>query len=157
MSNCKKKGFTLVEIIVVLVILAVLAAVTIPSMQGFITDAKEKTAMAEARLVMLAAKTVRLESGTGDSREFWSYKNNKDKDFKDKIDAKIGIDIDPDRIDELICARPQNEKTSEYIMFHLKFSKTSDKLIYYAEREGKSVMTSDLDEFNEFAIDNGIY
>lgn len=155
MSNCKKKGFTLVEIIVVLVILAVLAAVTIPSMQGFITDAKEKTAMAEARLVMLAAKTVRLEMGAGDSREFWNYKNNKDKDFKDKIDAKIRIDIDPDRIDELICARPKDG--SEYIIFRIKFSKTSDKLIYYAEREGKSVMTSNEGEFTEFAIDNGIY
>ena len=35
-----KKGFTLVEIIVVLVILAALAALALPSMLGFVENAK---------------------------------------------------------------------------------------------------------------------
>lgn len=38
--NKKNKGFTLVEVIVVLVILAVLAAVMVPSMTGWIDKAK---------------------------------------------------------------------------------------------------------------------
>ena len=44
-----KKGFTLVEIIVVLVILAILAAILIPSMVGYIDKANKKTAVVEAR------------------------------------------------------------------------------------------------------------
>lgn len=57
-----RSGFTLVELIVVLVILAILAAFTIPAMLGFVEDAKGKTAIAEAREVYLAAQTIATEN-----------------------------------------------------------------------------------------------
>ena len=56
-----KKGFTLVELLVVLVILAILAAAIIPSMMGFIDKAKEESAAAECRNVILAADVVMNE------------------------------------------------------------------------------------------------
>lgn len=60
-----QKGFTLVEIIVVLVVLAILAAFTIPTMLGFVADAKGKAYIAEAREVYVAAQAVTTEySGT---------------------------------------------------------------------------------------------
>ncbi|MEG1478999.1 MAG: prepilin-type N-terminal cleavage/methylation domain-containing protein, partial [Clostridiales bacterium] len=49
-----KKGFTLVEVIVVLVILAILAAILVPKLIGWIDQAKEKTATGEAHLVLSA-------------------------------------------------------------------------------------------------------
>lgn len=55
------KGFTLVEIIVVLVILAVLAAFTIPSMLGFVGEARGKAMIAEAREVYVAAQASATE------------------------------------------------------------------------------------------------
>lgn len=55
------KGFTLVEIIVVLVILAILAAATIPSMLGFVNDAKKKANSAEVRAVYLAMQSYVIE------------------------------------------------------------------------------------------------
>ena len=57
-----KKGFTLVEIIVVLVIIAILAAIAIPAMTGWIDEANERTVLAEARTVLLAAQTLASES-----------------------------------------------------------------------------------------------
>ena len=51
----RDQGFTLVEIIVVLVILAILAAFTIPTMLGFVADARGKAYIAEAREVYVAA------------------------------------------------------------------------------------------------------
>jgi len=62
-----KKGFTLIEIIVVLVILAILAAFTIPSMLGFVNDARNKAALAEAREVYVAAQAVATESLAADA------------------------------------------------------------------------------------------
>ena len=43
-----KHGFTLVEIIVVLVILAILAAVAIPSVLGYVDEAKKAGIIQEA-------------------------------------------------------------------------------------------------------------
>lgn len=50
----KKGGFTLVELIVVLVILAILAALLIPALTGYIDRAKEKSAVAETRQIVMA-------------------------------------------------------------------------------------------------------
>lgn len=52
------KGFTLVELIVVLVILAILAALLIPSLTGYIDQAREKQAIIECRAVVQSAQTI---------------------------------------------------------------------------------------------------
>ncbi|MEF2614977.1 prepilin-type N-terminal cleavage/methylation domain-containing protein [Faecalibacillus faecis] len=52
-----KKGFTLVEIIVVLVILAILAAIAIPSVLGYVEDARKTQYIAEARSIYLMMQT----------------------------------------------------------------------------------------------------
>lgn len=57
-----KKGFTLVEIIVVLVILAILAAITIPTMLGFVNDARNKALVNEARTAYVAAQSIASET-----------------------------------------------------------------------------------------------
>lgn len=56
-----KKGFTLVEIIVVLVILAVLAAAAVPTMLGFVEEAKGKSEIANARAAYVAAQSIVTE------------------------------------------------------------------------------------------------
>jgi type IV pilus assembly protein PilA len=57
-----KKGFTLVEIIVVLVIIAILLAALAPVMIGWINDARDRAAMAEGRTVLVAAQSVLTEA-----------------------------------------------------------------------------------------------
>ena len=51
-----KHGFTLVEIIVVLVILAILAAVAIPSVLGYVDEAKKAGIIQEAHGIYEAAQ-----------------------------------------------------------------------------------------------------
>jgi prepilin-type N-terminal cleavage/methylation domain-containing protein len=51
-----KKGFTLIEIIVVIVILAVLMAVAVPSVLKYIDEANNAKYVAQARSIMTAAQ-----------------------------------------------------------------------------------------------------
>lgn len=62
-----KKGFTLVEIIVVLVIIAILAAATVPTMLGFVDKAKKSEETANARSVFLASQAIATENFASDS------------------------------------------------------------------------------------------
>ena len=58
LSMRNKKGFTLIEIIIVLIILAVIAAIAIPSMIGFINQARDSQLIADARSALLAGQVV---------------------------------------------------------------------------------------------------
>ncbi|MEG2053539.1 MAG: prepilin-type N-terminal cleavage/methylation domain-containing protein [Oscillospiraceae bacterium] len=58
------KGFTLVEIIVVLAILAILIAVALPSMTGILNDSKGKVLMQDARAAMIAYQIKRTDTPT---------------------------------------------------------------------------------------------
>ncbi len=56
-----KNGFTLMEVIIVLVILAILAALLIPSLSGYVDKADESTTLVECRHFVTAAQVVATE------------------------------------------------------------------------------------------------
>lgn len=56
-----QKGFTLIEVIVVLVIIAIMAALLIPSLAGYIDKAKSDTMKSDASACVKAAQTIGSE------------------------------------------------------------------------------------------------
>ena len=88
-----KKGFTLVEIIVVLVILAILAAIAVPSVLGYVEEAKKEKYIAEARLENEIDYTDKGDSYHNMEDMYKKLRNNTadNPDGENIISNKVGI------------------------------------------------------------------
>jgi len=78
MKKTNKKGFTLVEIMIVVAIIGLLAAIGIPSFQKARANTMKKNAINNARIVLSAVDQYAMENGvvgtnTVDSTEYLPY------------------------------------------------------------------------------------
>ena len=67
-SKSNKSGFTLVELIVVLTILAILVALLIPALTGYIEKAKKDKVITETRMLHEAVQTITSELYAGSTQ-----------------------------------------------------------------------------------------
>lgn len=130
-----QNGFTLVETLVVLVILAVLAAVSLPVMNGYIREAKDKRDLAEAVAVSTAVQTLMMET----------YQKGKfdPMDFSELVSTyPIGSDKNPltsilqgsFTSGSKIVEFGVNTKTMKFTYFSYRINK---KVIYIDYKSGK--------------------
>ncbi len=88
LKKTNKKGFTLVELVIVIAILAILAAIAIPTVSNVIGTANKNTDLANAQTIELALKTADAEIAA---------KTRTDITTADKVTtvlAKYGITLD---------------------------------------------------------------
>lgn len=155
-----RSGFTLVELIVVLVILAILAAFTIPAMLGFVEDAKGKAAIAEAREVYVAAQSIATES--------YSDSSSLEERLFQKLPELLGSDLNISKNDAEMGAivlergKPPVLKTkNNRIGIELGNEGTSDTnrivSIQYLDKAGNYIVTikpngsARVEKFNEYS------
>ncbi|SMC42693.1 prepilin-type N-terminal cleavage/methylation domain-containing protein [Papillibacter cinnamivorans] len=97
-SNLNKKGFTLIELIVVIAIIAILAAVLIPRFTGFTESAREKSAISDTRNVLVAVEAMLAEGQTnlaqGDTSTAGTIEYYAGKNFAGTMNPATGLNSD---------------------------------------------------------------
>ena len=132
----EEKGFTLVELLVVIVILGVLAGIGIPTYRGFIDRSYEAATLAELQAVSMAIKFYFMEHEEG------SFELSKLKRYLGDEDFAVG---DNDKstgkyLDYSLTVEPNKE----YIIAETDAPKRSKKAWIYLKDIGISIRRGDI-------------
>ena len=118
-----KKGFTLVELVIVVAVLAIIAGIAIPTVHNVIDNANKAADTSNAQAIEMAIKTCQSEL------------------------AAEGTNGESDSLKELHSSGPLNELLSAYgVDLDLNKLKQSNFEFYYNETSGKVVAAKDAND-----------
>ena len=109
----RDEGFTLIELMVVVMIIAVLIAIAIPSFLGFRKSAQDRSAQSEVRNVLLAEKAFWLDNGayTETAADITAFEPN----ARLAADPADGVYIDLNAADsDIVCVVRTSDSGSTF-------------------------------------------
>jgi len=110
----RDEGFTLIELMVVVMIIAVLIAIAIPSFLGFRKSAQDRSAQSDVRNVLLAEKAFWLDGGvyTETAADITAFEPNAQIDA---ADPALGVVIDlRDADSDIVCIVKESDSGNTF-------------------------------------------
>lgn len=105
-KKSKKRAFTLIELIVVIAILGVLAAILVPTMTNLIGEARTQTLVANARTVYsIASAEAAFATASGDSIDAGTYDADDETGFYDDVMGQAGSFDATDKITIIVDSK----------------------------------------------------
>ncbi|MCP3974867.1 MAG: prepilin-type N-terminal cleavage/methylation domain-containing protein [bacterium] len=114
----KEEGFTLIELMVVVLIIAVLVAIAIPSFLGFRNRAQDRSAQADLRNTLLAEKAVWVDTGAYTEVEatLKAFEPTLITNTSGAADAGVFTDV-PAVSDDAVCLAQISQSGSFFAIF----------------------------------------
>lgn len=139
-KKSNKKGFTLVEIIVVLVILAILAAIAVPSVLGYVNEAKEERYIQEAHSIYVVIQTEEAKSeALGETTPTYGEGTvaTADKAYEGTGICKKAFDMTKLQVVKIAPTTKDNKK-----VYALKWKSDDGKYVYSVIKRNKDITVS---------------
>lgn len=123
-KNKKKKGFTLIEMVAVVAIIGILAAILVPKIAGYMDEAKKTAVINQARQVVQAAEAAQLKGASATdftNKKVAEITNATYVEFLNGADiSKLGDAITYDMCKQIVNDNKDFEVTSGGVFDKLK-------------------------------------
>ncbi len=115
----KEEGFTLIELMVVVLIIAVLVAIAIPSFLGFRNRAQDRSAQADLRNTLLGEKAVWTDSGafTETEADLKEFEPTLVINTTAATDAGVFVDMSVAANDDAVCLQQASASGNFFAIF----------------------------------------
>ena len=115
----KEEGFTLIELMVVVLIIAVLVAIAIPSFLGFRNRAQDRSAQADLRNTLLGEKAVWVDTGayTEDEALLKAFEPTLITNDSDADTAGVFTNLSVASTDDAVCLVQVSQSGNYFAIF----------------------------------------